>query len=99
MCFLSCFAFLPGLRHVMYASVIRQIHQLTRHKFEDYKVPALVYVTDGGVNDCTTIVQLVRRRTRRMLLVLAGHDPDCDFGVFLKMMQIIKDEKLASFFD
>eukprot|EP00435_Cladocopium_sp_Y103_P052861 s1305_g16.t1 len=61
------------------------------------KGPSLMYVTDGG--DCTGVYQLLRRRSARILLVLAASDPDDQLNVLRETMRLASDEKLASFYD
>merc|ERR1719401_1853934 len=63
------------------SSFIRIVHQGTRFVYVGNQPPRMLYVTDGGVIDCTALVQLIRRRCRRILLVLAASDPEDDLGV------------------
>merc|ERR1712187_957657 len=55
--------------------LIRQIHQVTKYYYVGNRPPPMLYMTDGGVKDCTAIVQLLWRRRERILLVLAAADP------------------------
>eukprot|EP00931_Biecheleriopsis_adriatica_P031014 TRINITY_DN18227_c0_g1_i1.p1 TRINITY_DN18227_c0_g1~~TRINITY_DN18227_c0_g1_i1.p1 ORF type:complete len:1023 (-),score=207.73 TRINITY_DN18227_c0_g1_i1:57-3125(-) len=96
---LSFFAYLPGLQCLMVAPIIRQFHQATRFIYRAEKPPALTYVTDGGVQDCTAVVQLMRRRCRRILLVLAAADPGDELAVLRAAMEFAIREKVGSFFD
>merc|ERR1719203_1912283 len=59
----------------------------------------MLYITDGGCRDCTTLRQLVLRRQERILMVLAACDPDDDLLVLKNAMQICRDLELCSFFD
>ena len=43
--------------------------------------------------------QLLRRRSARILLVLAASDPDDQLSVLRETMRLASDEKLASFYD
>jgi len=96
---LSFFGFLPGLGWLMTVPQHRQFHQATMFHFQDVRPPSLIYVTDGGVQDCTGIVQLLRRRCERILLVLAASDPNDELGVLRTAMNVAGTEKLASFYN
>ncbi|CAE8709444.1 unnamed protein product, partial [Polarella glacialis] len=96
---LSFFAFLPSLHFLMASHVIRQWHQASRFIYRDTRGPCLLYVTDGGVQDCTGIVQLMRRRCERILLVLAAADPRDELAVLRTAMEHAADQKLGCFFD
>lgn len=96
---LSFFAFLPGLHCLMVSPIIRQFHQATRFIYRGERAPRLVYVTDGGVQDCTAIVQLMRRRRKRILLVLAAADPHDELEVLWSAMCCAIDQQVGTFFD
>lgn len=96
---LSFFAFSRGLRWWMFSPFLRQYHQLTRYTYEGWKPPGALYVTDGGVQDCTGVLQLLRRRCPRILLAFAGADPNDELGVVRVMLRAATDKKFASFFD
>jgi len=101
---LSFFSFLPYLDLFALSPVMRQFHQVTRHcAIGDVQSgiapPRMLYITDGGVKDCTTLVQLMQRRSARILLVLAASDPSDDLGVLKAAMQVASQHKLGSFFD
>jgi len=96
---LSFFCFVEPLDILMFSPLIRQIHQATRYFFRGSKPPSLLYVSDGGVQDCTSIVQLMRRRCERILLVLAADDPEDELGVFRAAMEMATAERLGSFYD
>lgn len=95
----SFFAHQQNLSWLLFSPIIRQMHQATQFFFQSNKPPPLLYVTDGGVKDCTSIVQLIRRRCERILLVLANADPDDELNVFRTTMQVVADERLGSFYD
>lgn len=59
----------------------------------------MLYVTDGGVKDCTALVQLLRRGCRRVLLVLAAADPRDELGVLMTAMDCATAEHICSFYD
>lgn len=96
---LSFFCFVEPLDVLMFSPLIRQIHQASRYFFRGSKPPSLLYVSDGGVQDCTSIVQLMRRRCQRILLVLAADDPEDELGVFRTAMEMATAERLGSFYD
>jgi len=96
---LSFFAFLPWLQGLMVSPVIRQVHQASRFVYRAEKAPGLLYVTDGGVQDCTAIVQLMRRQCKRILLVLAAADPQDELTVLKTAMAHAIDQQVGSFFD
>jgi len=96
---LSFFACMPGLGWLMFSPQYRQFHQATMFHFQAEKPPGLLYVTDGGVQDCTGVVQLLRRRCERILLVLAAADPQDELGVLRAAMSVAAAERLGSFYD
>jgi len=99
----SFLAFLPILDWLSLSPFVRQLHQATKYCFigdpPRTPPPRMLYVTDGGVKDCTALVQLMRRRCKRILLVLAASDPHDDLGVLKTAMQVARKFKLGSFFD
>jgi hypothetical protein len=95
----SFFAFLPQLNFLMFSPFLRQFHQATGFKFVGEQPPRLLYVTDGGVQDCTALVQLMRRRCERILLVLAAADPGDELLVLRSAMDMAVTEHLGSFYD
>jgi len=97
--FISFFGFLPCFKFLLHSPGIRQMHQATRYYHSAARPPNLIYVTDGGVQDCTGILQLIRRRSPRILLVLAAADPADELGVLRTTMNDAAKEKLASFYD
>lgn len=96
---LSFLAFNPSLEWLMFSPLVRQLHQATRYYFKGHKPPGLLYVTDGGVKDCTSLVQLMRRKCERILLALAAGDPDDDLDVLRAAMEMAVQEQLGSFYD
>mmetsp|Transcript_45726 Transcript_45726/g.120842 ORF Transcript_45726/g.120842 Transcript_45726/m.120842 type:complete len:1100 (-) Transcript_45726:49-3348(-) len=95
----SFFGFVPGLDCLAFSPLVREMHQLTGFQFQGNHPPGLLYVTDGGVQDCTCLVQLMRRRCGRILLALAASDPDDELAVLRSAMDIAAKEKLGCFFD
>lgn len=95
----SFYTFCPYLRWLLYSPGIRQLHMITLYQNRDVHPPCRVYVTDGGVQDCTGIYQLVRRRAKRILLVIGAEDPTDNLTALRKAIQIIIDDKLATFYD
>eukprot|EP00928_Gymnodinium_smaydae_P027933 TRINITY_DN21443_c0_g1_i1.p1 TRINITY_DN21443_c0_g1~~TRINITY_DN21443_c0_g1_i1.p1 ORF type:complete len:1054 (-),score=118.77 TRINITY_DN21443_c0_g1_i1:114-3134(-) len=95
----SFFIFLQCCDFLSYSTSLRQLHQVTNYYYIGDRPPSLLYVTDGGVQDCTTILQLLRRKTKLMLLALAGADAEDDLGVLRAMMRYAAEERLASFYD
>jgi len=91
--FLRCFACLA------YDPLLRRIHEATRYHYRGTAPPSLLYVTDGGVQDCTAIVQLMRRRRQGILLVLAADDPADELKVLRAAMDVALNEHLGCFFD
>uniref|UniRef100_A0A7S1LR21 Uncharacterized protein n=1 Tax=Alexandrium catenella TaxID=2925 RepID=A0A7S1LR21_ALECA len=96
---LGFFSYTPGLSLFALNSVVRQFQQATQFYFVGKVPPRMLYVTDGGVRDCTAITQLLRRRSRRILLVLAAADPRDELGVLKTALEVAREERLASFFD
>ncbi|CAK0804641.1 unnamed protein product, partial [Prorocentrum cordatum] len=106
--FLSFFTFARGLGFLAHDQLLRRFHQVTRYYYLGGRsavpdgvrgAPGLVYVTDGGVSDCTGIVQLMRRRRRHILLVLAAADPFDELGVLRTAMDVAVSEKIGNFYD
>jgi len=99
MLLLSFIPFMPG--HDLLASdpLIRQIQQATKYFQVGDRPPRMLYVTDGGVKDCTALLQLLRRRCKRILLVLAALDPEDDLNVLRTAFQEAFSEKLAHCFN
>lgn len=97
---LSFFTHVGCLSGLAFSPLIRQIHQATKFIHLAWHPPRMLYVTDGGVQDCTAITQLILRRCERILLVLAASDPEDDLAVLRTTMKDMTFEhKLASFFD
>jgi len=95
----SFFASRGPLEIFLHSPAIRHLHMALRYYHTAEKGPSLMYVTDGGVQDCTGVYQLLRRRSARILLVLAASDPDDQLNVLRETMRLASDEKLASFYD
>jgi len=99
-CFLfSFYGFLPCFRFLLHSPGVRQVHQFTRYYHRANRPPHLVYVTDGGVQDCTGVVQMIQRRERRILLALASDDPISELTVLRTTIEDVTKQRLASFFD
>jgi len=97
---LSFFSYVGCLNFLAFSPVIRHIHQATRFIHQSWVPPRMLYITDGGVQDCTAITQLLRRRCERILLVLAASDPEDDLAVLRTTLQeATQRHKLAAFFD
>lgn len=95
--FFSNFRFLAGLE---FAPVLATIQQATGFIHKSWYPPRMLYVTDGGVQDCTAIMQLLQRKCERILLVLAASDPNDELKVLRTTMQAATTEfKMASFYD
>jgi len=96
---LSFFSFHPSLDWLSLSPLLRQIQQATKYFYVGRRPPRMLYVTDGGVKDCTAIVQLMRRRCERILLVLAASDPNDELAVLKTAMEVAKSEKIGYFYD
>eukprot|EP00930_Biecheleria_cincta_P046200 TRINITY_DN31870_c0_g1_i1.p1 TRINITY_DN31870_c0_g1~~TRINITY_DN31870_c0_g1_i1.p1 ORF type:complete len:985 (-),score=107.33 TRINITY_DN31870_c0_g1_i1:54-3008(-) len=97
---LSFFTHVGCLSGLSFSPLIRQIHQATKFIHFAWRPPRMLYVTDGGVQDCTAITQLILRKCERILLVLAASDPEDDLAVLkTTMLDMTFEHKLASFFD
>jgi hypothetical protein len=96
---LSFFSFLPGVNTLLLSPLLRQVHQFTSYYYVGKHPPPMLYVTDGGVRDCTALVQLLWRRSERILLVLAAADPRDELGVLKTAMAVAKELKIATFYD
>ncbi|CAJ1435721.1 unnamed protein product, partial [Effrenium voratum] len=97
---LSFFSYLRPLHGLSFTPVFRQIQQATRYVIKAWHPPNMLYVTDGGVQDCTAITQLLQRRCEVIMLVLAASDPTDDLAVLRTTMEAVQNKlKLASFYD
>jgi len=96
---LSFYAFLPWLDVLLHWVPIRAFHLLTQFQHRAERPPSLVYVTDGGLLDNTGVMQLLRRRCRRILLVYGGNDPQERFKWLVKLTEAAATERIASFYD
>jgi len=96
---MSFFSFLPFCDLLALSPMVRQIQQLTRYFFVGDRPPRMLYCTDGGVKDCTSIVQLLWRRRERILLVLAAADPNDELNVLKSALEVARNLKLASFYN
>lgn len=98
--FLSFHSYCRAFRWISISPALRQlVHQATNFTHESLCPPLVLYVTDGGVADCTTLVQLVRRQCRRILLVLAPMDGDDQLNVLRSTIDLIETEKLGTVYD
>lgn len=95
---LSFFGYLEPLGFLLHSPGLRHWHQLTRFHHTASRPPELLYVMDGGLEDCSGVIQLMRRRCLRILLVLAAEDPSDEFRTLRRTFEIAADEKMGSFF-
>jgi len=96
---MSFFSFLPFCDLLALSPMLRQLQQVTRYFFVGDRPPRMLYMTDGGVKDCTSIVQLLWRRRERILLVLAAADPNDELSVLRSALKVARKLKLASFYN
>jgi len=98
--FLVCMlSFLRVFEVFAISPLVRSALQASQYLFVGNRPPPMLYVTDGGVTDCTAIVQLMRRQQKRILLVLAAADAEDNLGVLRMAMGVAENEKIGSFFD
>mmetsp|Transcript_48133 Transcript_48133/g.112561 ORF Transcript_48133/g.112561 Transcript_48133/m.112561 type:complete len:1004 (+) Transcript_48133:93-3104(+) len=98
--FLSFFGYRPELQCLLLSPMLRQLHQVSKFRAQADEPPGMLYITDGGVEDCTGIIQLMRRQCERILLVLAAADAHDDLQVFKDAMHVAVDKlHLGSFYD
>jgi hypothetical protein len=95
----SFFYFIPGCGSLAVSAFLRQVHQVTRYFYVGFKPPRMLYVTDGGVQDCTGLSQLIIRRCERILLVLAAMDANDDLGVLKTALALAEKNRWCSFYD
>lgn len=96
---LSFFPFIRWVSAFSFSPFIRQFHQATKYFYVGNRPPMMLYMTDGGVKDCTAVSQLLWRRCERILLVLAAADPRDELGVLKAAMKNATELKLATFYD
>jgi len=96
---LSFFAFVPQLDFLLHSQLIRTIHQVTGYYHKARWPPSLLYITDGMVEDNTGVMDLLRRRCERILLVYAGADNKDEFKFLRKILECAAAERLASIYD
>ena len=95
----SFFGFLPCFKFILHSPGIRKLHQVTGYYHRAERPPSLIYVTDGGVQDCTGLLQLMHRRCERILLALAAADPKDELDVLRTTIEMAIAQKLGSFYD
>jgi len=95
----SFYTYIPGCSLLTRSPLIRRIHQLSMYFYRGNHPPSMLYVTDGGVKDCTSIVQLLMRRRERILLVLAAADPKDELKVLKAALNEARSLELATFYD
>lgn len=78
---------------------LRQLCQATGYHYRGDFPPRLMYVTDGGCRDCVTLTQLVLRRQKKILMVLAASDPHDELGVLRTAIDICKGLGFVNFYD
>lgn len=78
---------------------LRQIHLATRSCQMSERPPAMIYVTDGGVQDCTGLMQLMRRRCKCILLILSFDDPRGELAQLRVAMDLAIQQGLGWFYD
>lgn len=96
---ITFFSFIPGLELLGLSLLTRQLLQATKYCYVGERPPVMLYLTDGGVLDCTALVQLMRRECEHILLVLAAADASDDLGVLRTAMRFAEAERVGSFFD
>lgn len=96
---LSFFGFVPFLEFFVHSPMIRQIHMAMRYYHTSETPPSMIYVSDGGVKDCTGVLQLMLRRAGRILLALAAEDPEDDLQQLRDTMRLAGVHKLGHFYD
>jgi len=96
---LSFFSFAPFINVLTLSPLLRYIHQASGYLYVGHRPPRMLYLTDGGVLDCTAILQLLRRRRKRILLVLAAMDPVDDLGVLRTAIDVAKKDRIGAFYD
>jgi len=79
--------------------ILHQLHQLTRFYHCAERPPKMIYVSDGGAVDSSGVLQLLRRRIKRILFVLNEDDSADRLPGLRKLIAAAVDEKLASFYD
>lgn len=95
---LSFFGFILALECFEHG-LARHLHMAMGYQRISPKPPSMLYVSDGGVQDCTGVTQLLRRRCKRILLILAAEDPDDNLTCLRDMIRLAKSMKLGSFYD
>eukprot|EP00928_Gymnodinium_smaydae_P009331 TRINITY_DN13478_c0_g1_i5.p1 TRINITY_DN13478_c0_g1~~TRINITY_DN13478_c0_g1_i5.p1 ORF type:complete len:1027 (-),score=175.28 TRINITY_DN13478_c0_g1_i5:273-2921(-) len=97
---LSFFSFLPCFHFLRYSTIARLVHTGTgySHVGEPGHVPSLIAVSDGVLFDNTGVIQLLRRRCKRILMVY-GKGGKNSVAQLKKVAKTAAQEKLASIFD
>eukprot|EP00927_Polykrikos_kofoidii_P026154 TRINITY_DN23337_c0_g1_i1.p1 TRINITY_DN23337_c0_g1~~TRINITY_DN23337_c0_g1_i1.p1 ORF type:complete len:1193 (+),score=184.22 TRINITY_DN23337_c0_g1_i1:127-3705(+) len=94
------YGFMPSCADfILHSPVIRGIHRVTKFYHVAERPPSLLYVTDGGILDSTGLVELARRRCKRILLVYGGNDPKDTMRSLKKAMERVVEEGIGSFYD
>lgn len=62
------------------------------------EAPPYIYLGDGGLIENSGALELLRRRTRYILVMEAGDDPNMDMITLTLLLKQVAEEKLCSFF-
>ncbi|KAJ8599140.1 hypothetical protein CTAYLR_008296 [Chrysophaeum taylorii] len=72
----SVYAYLPNVRFLLASPIIQQVHILLQITHFGTRAPPAITLTDGGLTECIGIVELLRRRTRWIVVVDTTEDPN-----------------------
>lgn len=95
---LSFFSYARGLDFLMYSMILRGFHQAPPTNLLQARPPTLLYVTDGMVIDNTGVIQLLRRRCKKILLVYGGGGKN-HLHFLEKIAEVAWEERIASFYN
>jgi len=71
----SVYAFVPAVRNLLASPIVQQVHLLLQITHFGTRAPPALTLTDGGLTECIGIVELLRRRTRWIVVVDTTEDP------------------------
>jgi len=96
---ISFFGFSVACKNLTIAPGIRDIQMSSRFYHSALDRPAMLYLTDGGLQDCTGLVQLMHRKCKLIFLVIAFDDANDQLGQLRDAMNIATTAKLGCFYD
>lgn len=90
----SIYAYLPSVRFLLTSPIIQQVHLLLQITHFGTRAPPAVTLTDGGLTECIGVVELLRRRTRWIVVVDTTEDPSISLSYLRDSFDVARDNHL-----